>query len=106
MGLQQRALLAVARVASAWTGAPAQKRARSAPPKRTTPQHTDATPPQPPRVARPSSRQSAMMCAKPGRAAFVIPFQLSLLAGMMMSTIHHTRGSVRNSDAARHNNDR
>ena len=48
MGFQQRALPAVARVASAWTGASAQKRARSAPQGRTTPQHTDATPPQPP----------------------------------------------------------
>ena len=53
MGLQQQGLPAVARVGSAWPEAFAQKRARSAPQERTTRQHTDATPPQPPRVRRP-----------------------------------------------------
>jgi hypothetical protein len=46
----QPALPAAVRVDLAWAGASAQKRARSAPQKRTTPQHTDATPLQPPRV--------------------------------------------------------
>ena len=48
MGLQQQGLPAVATVAWAWLEASAQKRARSAPQRRTTPQHTDATTPQPP----------------------------------------------------------
>ena len=53
MALQQRGLPAVARVGSAWPEAFAQKRARSAPQERTTRQHTDATPLQPPKVRRP-----------------------------------------------------
>ena len=87
-------------------GASAQKRARSAPQRRTTPQHTDATPPQPPRVARFSSRQSAMMCAEPGRAAFAIPFQLKSMGEYDdVNHLSYSR-SVRNSDATRHNNHR
>jgi hypothetical protein len=69
MGLQQQGLPAVATVAWAWLEASAQKRARSAPQRRTTPPHTDATPLQPPEtggllstkaVIRPKQQQAAV----------------------------------------------
>jgi hypothetical protein len=64
MGLQQRGLPAVAGIGSAWPEAFAQKRARSALQERTTRQHTDATPPQPPRVRRPSVYRSSVIRPK------------------------------------------
>jgi len=64
MGLQQQGLPAVARIGSAWPEASAQKRARSAPQERTTRQHTDATPPQPPRVRRPFVYRSPVIRPK------------------------------------------
>jgi hypothetical protein len=64
MALQQRGLPAVARVGSAWPEAFAQKRARSAPQQRTTRQHTDATPPQPPRSGGPLVYRSSVIRPK------------------------------------------
>ena len=105
MGLQRRALPASARVASAWPGASAQKRARSAPQRRTTPQHIDATPLQPPesRGLLPPKRYDVRR-AREGR--FRHPVSLKSIGGYDDVNYSSYSRSVRTSDAARHNNNR
>jgi hypothetical protein len=72
MGLLWRAIPVSVRVGSARAKAFARKRVRSVRQARTTPQRTDATLLQPPRVAR--SPTSKRYGAEPERTAFPIPF--------------------------------
>jgi hypothetical protein len=106
MALQQRGLPAVARVGSAWPEAFAQKRAHSAPQQRTTRQHTDATPPQPPRVRRPFVYRSSVI--RPN--AIGRPPSASLLTKSIRGYDDVNRSShphsARSDDAARYNNHR
>ena len=104
MGFQERALPAVARVGSVWKEASAQKRGRPAPQARTTPQHTDATPPEPLRVAR--SSPPMRYCVRLATAAFTIPFHSKSISGY--DDVNHSSysPSVRKSYAARYNNHR
>jgi hypothetical protein len=82
--------------------ASARMRVRSARQARTTPQHIDATPLQPPRVAR-SPRQSATIA--PSRSGPPSPSRLlkSIRGYDDVNRSSYTR-SVSNNDAARHHN--
>ncbi len=105
MGLQWWALRASVRVGVVRPGASARKRARSAPQARTTPQHIDATPLQPPesRGLLPLKRYDVRR-AREGR--FRHPVSLKSISGYDDVNYSSYSRQLRNSDAARHNNHR